>query len=389
MPRISSLISKGLNTPYVVPGYWHIPTGAVIIYGGSTDPGLAGWTRYSAADGYFIKGTATQSEIGTTYAGNNASLAQTVNTSTGTGGAHTATSTLIAQTYFNGTSQRQNFGTNGGHTHTLTYTLGAGTDINPNSSDMILLQATQEQKYLPSNTWVSASTQHTSGTQVVAATDARYIRGATAKADVSATVRNFSGTTSLDAGHTHLVSYTNDAGPQVSPATTGAWTLNTVYLDASTSFYHSHTVVANIATSRLNGKLLKLWALASQSVPDNNIVLMYTGTIANLPDYWKVCDGTNGTVNMVEYFLGYSNIASTAHDTTTTYTSSISGGTTLSTNTWTHQHASGSYTQTCWPRPWYHPSASVSHTHTINPPTQTTFLPAEIKLCFIQLIKTA
>jgi len=390
MPRLSSLITRGLTAPYVTPAYWHIPAGAVIIYGGSTDPGLTGWTRYSAADGYFIKGTTTQAEIGVTYAGNNASLVQTQSTTTGTNGAHYTQSQFIANTYYNGTGNRTAYGSGGNHNHTLTFTLGAGTDLNPNSSDLVLLQATVDQKYLPQNTWVPSPTQHTNGTQITATTDVRYIRGTATKTDTTATARDFTGSTNLQGTHVHGNYNETNAGPQTSPVGTGAWTGgNPVYLDSNTQNQnHVHSVATTISTSRLTGKLFKLWQLAQKSIPDDSIVLMYTGTISSLPYYWKVCDGTLGTPNMVNYFLGYSNLSATAHDTATAYAMSMIGGSTLSTHNWSHSHNSNLYYQYCWPVPYAHASAYFAHTHTITSPTQTTFQPAEIKVCFIQLKKT-
>jgi hypothetical protein len=384
MPRISSLITKGFNTPYVVPGYWRIPVGALIMYSGASDPGLAGWTRYTAADGKFIKGTATQSEIGTVTANNNATLT-TGSTSTGTAGYHSFPSTTTKEY---GVANPQNttvftyqLGA-GDHAHTLFFSLGSGNDLNPASTDYILLQATETKRYFPANAVLSKSTQITGSTQQLATGDFRYIRGGSTYANTAATTRTISGSTDSQGTHSH--------GPSSyigSTFATGTSGLANIAENSISGLGHSHTISGTVSGSRLIGNILKLWKLSTQIAAEDNIIIMYTGTIANLPSYWKVCDGTNGTPNMAGLFLGYSNIANTAHGTYTPYsTPSSLGG--LSTNTWTHQHTGGQSTRSGTSTSYLHASTSVSHSHTFSNPSIATFQPDEIKLCFIQLTQT-
>ena len=384
MPRISSLITKGFNTPYVVPDYWRIPTGTIIMYSGASDPGLTGWTRYSAADGKFIKGTATQAEIGTITANNNASLGAG-GSSTGTAGYHSSPSTTVKE---NGVANPQNSTVftyqqgAGDHSHTVFYSISTGNDLNPASTDYILLQSTKTHQYFPANAILSKATQITGSTQEVGTTDYRYIRGGATYANTSATTRTISGSTDSQGTHSHGPS--SYLGSTFATGTSGS--VNQAENNIQ-GLGHSHTISGTISGSRLTGKILKLWKLASQMLAEDNIVVMYTGNIANLPSYWKVCDGTNGTPNMVNFFLGYSNLAATAHDTSTTYSAPVSTGG-LSTNSWTHQHTGTPVTRTGTNTSYLHASTSVSHSHTISTPSVATFQPDEIKLCFIQLTKT-
>ena len=388
MPRISSLITRGFRTPDVVPGYWRIPQGALIMYNAATDPGLTGWTRYSAADNKFIKGTATQGEIGTVTANNNSTWGSIgYSISTGTGGSHVGTSANYQDFPPGSTFPQTNVdyyqSTAGGHTHTVSWSIGAGSDLNPASTNYILLEATQEHRKLPVNTVVGRSTQPTDSTQELSSTTYRYIRGGTTYTNTAATSRTFNGSSDYFGPHSH--------GPSYYTGLVQGGT-NTTQLsqqkESLTAGSHNHTTTGTIVGQRLSGKLLKLWKLASELVPDDNIIIMYSGTISSLPSYWKVCDGTNGTPNMVNYFLGYSTIT-TAHNTTTSYAAPATAGS-LSTDSWTHSHITASVVSRIgYPSSNYHTSTSASHSHTINPnPSSNVFQPDEIKLCFIQLTKT-
>jgi hypothetical protein len=374
----------------VVPGYWSIPQGALIMYNAATDPGLTGWTRYSAADNKFIKGTATQGEIGTITANNNTSWQNSgYSSSTGTGGSHQGNTANYQDFAPGSTFPQTNVDyyqtTAGGHSHSVTWFPGAGSDLNPDSTNYILLEATQEHRKLPVNTVVGRSTQPTSSTQEVSTTTYRYIRGGTSYTNTAATSRTLNGSADYQGGgHVHGPSYYTGLINGGTTNTASSQTKNSL-----TAGSHTHTITGTVTGYRLSGKLLKLWKLASELVPDDNIVIMYTGNISSLPSYWKVCDGTNGTPNMVNYFLGYSTIA-TAHDSITGYDSIASIGS-LSTDSWSHSHITATVTSRIgYPISNYHTTYSASHSHTINtyPSGDNVFQPDEIKLCFIQLTKT-
>jgi hypothetical protein len=114
---------------------------------------------------------------------------------------------------------------------------------------------------------------------------------------------------------------------------------------------------------------------------------MYCGNISILPSYWKICDGTNGTVDMQEYFLGYATSALTAHGAVTSATNTYTyTGPTAATDPYTHLHyLSGSSYYTSAYR--NHGGTSVTHTHAVaGGVVSSTAVPANIKLAFIQLI---
>jgi len=389
MPRISSLITRGLRAFRVTPGYWRIPQGVIIMYSAAADPGLSGWTRYSAADGKFIKGTATQSEIGTITANNNSTWQNNgYSASTGTAGLHSGPSSNY-QGYAPGSTFPQTSVDTypysaGEHSHIVTFFPGAGSDLNPASTDYILLQSTAENKTLPAGAILGRSTQPTNSTQEVSSTTYRYIRGGSSYTNTAATSRTCNGSTDSGGGHSHGPSYYTGIIYGGSTNTALSQTPNNV-----SPGVHNHVSSGTITGSQLTGKLFKLWKLASEMTDINdNIILMYTGTISSLPSYWHVCDGTNGTPNMVNYFLGYST-AATAHDTTTTYNSLVSTGG-LASDPYPHAHIGGSITSRIgYPNTNYHTSTTVSHSHTTGSLSGgAVFQPDEIKLCFIQLTKT-
>jgi hypothetical protein len=151
---------------------------------------------------------------------------------------------------------------------------------------------------------------------------------------------------------------------------------------------HSHTLTKTASISNLRGKLLKIWLAASSSIPKSSVVIMYCGDLSTLPSYWKVCDGTNGTVDMQNYFLGYATSSATSHNTTTAANTQY----TLSNNTetvmdiWQHAHYSAS---TGYQTQMYvnHALGQHSHNHSVGDSTLTSnYEPSHLKLAFIQLI---
>lgn len=50
------------------------------------------------------------------------------------------------------------------------------------------------------------------------------------------------------------------------------------------------------------GTFADLNQLVASSVIPNGTITMWAGTLAEIPEYWRLCDGTNGTPNMVGRF---------------------------------------------------------------------------------------
>lgn len=354
-----------------------IPAGAIIMYNG-TDPGLSGWTRYTAADGLYIKGTATQGEIATTAAA--ATTSWSISASVGTAGSHTASSGWVyTSSIYAGSISAGPQATMGAHAgHAISFSTSS-TAARPYSTGMLLLKATSDQTTFPTNTiHINDTNRGVSWTQKVATTDYRYVKGdASTPTDYANVAVPVSTTTGGDGSHTHVqggIYSSSSPAPNVYNPSSG------------TGQVHTHTVSTTVGVTRLAGKVHKMWIAASSDAAYTNTIVMFDGTLSSLPSYWKVCDGTLGTVNMTTYFLGYSNSSATAHDTTTT-TTSVFVPTTASSG-WTHTHGTTINTgTTTYVRTTGHQSGGYTHIHSVTgTATISGYDPGSIKLAFIQYI---
>lgn len=418
MTRLSSLIDKGLNTPYIIAdNNYYIPTGSVILYGGASDPGLTsqGWSYASEYNGYYIQGTTVNSSIGVLSSGTPTTNGSTVALTVGTAGAHSGSSVSEVQNIMPTPgpppySGLYNPATAGAHTHTAYAVLdNTSNNLNPPTRGWILLKSTKNTLVFPPSTILISGSQPTGSTQLTATATYTYIKGNSSPVLLAATVRSMNASPATDPGvspapgyHSHRGSTTPFAGtPSVSPgAVPGVYILEpytvtptstTPWPPVNSGMYHTHSLSGgDISCTSLSGKIVKLWQIAQYSIPESATVIMYSGSIANLPTYWKICDGNNGTINMNGYFLGYSNSAATAHDTTTTTTITTST-ITMSTNTWFHTHTSGVYTATggyTWPVA--HAAENQPHVHPVsNTGVTASYTPPSVKLCFIQFFPEA
>jgi hypothetical protein len=286
-----------------------IPTNAMIMYNG-TDPGLAGWSRYSTADGLVIKGASIQGDIGvTSAAAGTYSAAYTVPLA----GAHTGPSNYW---FFGGAtpgsaSYAPTNNTSGDHNHSFSLT-GNAAPARPPRTQHTLLYATSDQYQFPVNTiHIHASNASGSWSQKLSSGAIRFIIGGNGVSDlaaVNATANNASSSSSGDGSHDHLSGATltrissSAATPGTTPVTPGS----------GVGQSHGHSVSAStvpLSVTSIIGKLMKLWTSASQDVAFNGHIVMFVGTLSALPPYWKLCDGTNGTPDLRTYSLGYSTSA--------------------------------------------------------------------------------
>lgn len=352
-----------------------IPTGSIIMYNG-VDPTAAGWSRYSAADGLYIQGTATQAEIATTVA---ASGTLSATYTLGTTGAHTSANLMYVDSSVNsGFNSNMDPISAGDHTHTGSASVTL-TTARPYTTELTLLIATTNQAEFPANTIHMRDSSTTGWTQKVAATATRNIRGgASGVADVNRVTPTGSGTTSSSGAHTHI-------GPNVKVGTASTQTGNTKSITSTAGQAHTHTLTATGFVNNMLSKALKLWIAASQNTALTGDMVMFAGTLTDLPSYWKVCDGNNGTVDMQAYFLGYSNSSATAHGTVVN--KSVTATASTSTNTWTHEHGTGTTATNIYTSAMYHTSTSISHSHTVGVNGITdTYVAPTIKLAFIQYV---
>jgi hypothetical protein len=349
-----------------------------------TDPGLAGWSRYSTADGLVIKGASVQGDIGvTTAAAGTYSAAYTV----GLAGLHNGPGNYY---FFGGnTPGSASYGPQsnsaGDHSHTFSLT-GSAAPAKPPRTQHTLLYATTDQYQFPTNTiHIHANNAGGSWTQKIASGANRFIVGGNGVSDLAAVAAtNNSASSSSDGFHDHItgsptrISSSTPAGPN--SATPGS----------ATGQVHSHSASAGtvpMTVSSIAGKLMKLWTAASQDTAFNGHVVMFVGTLTALPAYWKLCDGTNGTPDLRTYSLGYS--TSAADHNVATSESAQSASLTLSLGSWTHTHAGNAGATPSSTQSAPHGSTNVGgHNHTLAAVTAplSGYDPGSIKVAFIQYV---
>lgn len=379
MPRMSAaspFSTFSFVPPYPVPPP-DIPVGALVFYN-QAFTGISGWQRYSAADGLFLRGTATQGQIATT---SSPSLSGTLNVTLGTSGSHFPSQISFGPAFNpSGTAFPGgwfNLGTAGSHVHTITG-LNLSTIGVPSPaaySTYIIIECVSTTKRLPPNSIVFS--QNAPGSLFsLLSVENQPIRGGVSNntTGTGTTITNIR-TTAVSGTHSHI-----DTNFPYDPATVIA--TNYPYV---TSLTHNHNITLNIVANSILTKLLSAWGNSFESYLGLNSIIMYKGSLASLPSGWYVCDGTNGTINMVDFFVGFGSQA--AWNTSTGTNNDITATGTTNTNNWSHSHQGsgiiGATPATLASVP--HGTNSVSHSHTVTPSlSSVNYDPGTIRIAFIQ-----
>lgn len=382
MPLMTTLTTisaqKSFGASYI------IPANSVIMMDGTYSAAIGTWDLYSDASNKLIVGTTEQVNVGVAFAstGQSSSTAGSI----GSFGGHYGSSTGIP----GGTGSLtgyQNNGIGGDHTHSSTWiasTANSSSDIKPVHTTYTLLRTNANTTFFPANTVHISATNIYSGTQQLAHDLNRYIVGGSNKTNYAATSHSITHTTSDESSsHNHFNGATY---ARVNSAFYGSLSQNGYSSDYQPA--HNHTLTKSVSISNLKGKLLKIWLAAASSIPKSSVVIMYCGDLSILPSYWKVCDGTNGTINMQNYFLGYATSSATAHETITAANTQyeLSNEIYTSSNNWQHGHYAFSYG---YQTSMYvnHVISNEHHYHPVSGGSLTSnYEPPHLKLAFIQLI---
>lgn len=359
----------------IIPETLKFPANCLIpYYGSSNNVELYDWTRYTAADGYYILAATDQSEIGTTYTATSGGLS--ASGYTGSAGAHAGTAVTQNWTSTTGGSTGQSSSTGPTHNHSY-YGYGySSTDTMLNKQNITLLRSIRSTRYLPANALVVKQTAAANST-AFSATGSNYLFGASEDLTyTTGTGYSFgvSITLSSDSGHFH-----SSGSTAYKPFAVGAYlrNYNMVYGGA-----HSHTAYGTFSQSVISSKLVNLWKITSASIPETDLIVMYVGSLSALPETWKLCDGLNDTTNLGGYIIGYSD-----NQWNVTTTSDAAGALSSTDAAYTpHSHLGGYASTANIAGPTaYHGNYGWSHSHTLSGGySLSSYLPQRIGVAFIQ-----
>lgn len=288
-----------------------LPVGAIIPVATGAVP--AGFVRFTAADGRYIKGWTTNGVTGgttswtvtavTTMAGMHSGTAFAGPAATGGGGGGTAASNSagLPDTL--------------GHNHTFSISLNISNSADkPPSRDVIWIKNVSETQ-IPTNCAVLAAGELLSNTMQPISWAGRIISSAATASDYGATFpRNYSGAVTSYAGQ-HQHSNLNFTGkPGVS-----------FYQRISTpAGGHVHGVSGQFFLEVKGTNLAFYQAMVTSDVVPGTIVGWETSSGA-IPSGWRLCDGTGGSPNLVDRFIFSSNPSSAGTSTGTVNRLTING----------------------------------------------------------------
>jgi len=355
--------TSGASAPQIT-----FPLGSIVPYYGTTIPTLADWTLYGTGANLYIAGTTNAGLLQGTAAGRSASVF--VN-STSTAGAHTGDTYFISGAWKSGASNLNNTanGSVGGHSHSagsLTFSSGSVPKVN-----VRLIRANKATPTMPAGTLGFRDTLYgTYGTRFYPNEYTGYlVNGSTGGTQSGSST--FTGQRSTSSAGTHQHNSNNFL------FLTGSG--NPTALSAGS---HSHQIQASMTQSIMsNTRILSAWTSATSRVPVTGSIVMYNGTLGDLTGTgWYLCDGTNGTLDMNDYFLGLDSgnnwggiLSSDASLSTPTVDSGDSAG---------HQHNTGSTGGSGVVG--YHPYQAWTHYHTVTTTSFLDFLGTKFYLHFIQ-----
>lgn len=267
----------------VLRGGFTIPVNGIIGLNDTTVP--TDFAAFSAADGKAIRGTTSDGSIGST--GGSTSAA---NMTSGSGGSHSTANQDIGVTNWRqsgGTTsfQIRDTSTYGNHTHTVY------TTYNPPKNNIKLIKATAEAKLPAKGVLWSASdtTPENLGSMTSHNGNAGVLHAASTTGTGGASQARTTNTWSQTHDH-HLPGQ----GSRVDAA---------IALDVSTnSMSHNHNTFTSSLTLNLNRIVLKAWEAAAEVIATSpGVIILYDQ--AGVPDGWVLCDGTNSTPNLNNYFV--------------------------------------------------------------------------------------
>jgi chitodextrinase len=331
-----------------------IPVGAIVPF--DSDGAIpSGWTQFTSANGRYIVGA------GGAYAAGGTGGGGVVVVRTTTNGDHTGNDDWSGMGNGPWGTKIQG-GVAGGHAHNISVAPSLG------SRQLRFVRASMQQDAFPSNALVLA-TQNLSGLSGAYAGDSRYL--------VPANARTATGTSlgaagcSTEGAHSHA--FPGGNYPDWS------WVEYPCY-DEGPEGNHTHPAIVSLVSENTRKAYVTAWTNASAAfAASSGMIVMYDSLCP--PPGWVICDGTNGTVDLRDYFVFLGPAASQG---TRSGNNTLTLADTISSVPWTHDHIS--WCAWAAPTSWSsfkHNSGSFPHAHDLgnhNPAYQ----PPYYALVFIQ-----
>lgn len=340
-----------------------VPKDIIILLNSATIPN--GWTRFSAPDNKYIVGA------GSTYNSGDTGGSSTVDTSGKTSsaaGAHTPTTYMDVNPGSDSTTIdicSTGIGTpcsGGNHQHAGD---GSVTYTPPYRQAVMIKNDASYRGGFPINGVVLSTAAVANLTNIF--TDDKLIYcGATVTTGGSNTVNGTSGSAGAHIHSDDVLTNRSVAAAAARAVSVGAHTHNIPY----------------VFTQAVKRKLLSAWSDAVKEVDiTSNVIALFESSTP--PAGWFICNGSNGTPDLRDYFIelvttGSENATGTG-DNTVDITSS------LDTNSWTHDHSSAQLDDVGSSSSQQHTSESASHAHTLAGFTDKAYTPPYYALYFIML----
>lgn len=358
-----------------------IPAGVIVFYDSEGVQSLPlRWQPYTAADGYFIKGSTSQLEIGNKI---EKSFRSSLNFETDFSGQHGAGITRIAATPVSITetgaepfNSYTDIGDQGLHKHLINLNLAELPT--PAFTSLKAAISTGPVQNLPANAVTFGETQPSSIHQAFTPThEALMIGDFGESAGVPVTYQGF---TAEAGAHKHVSD---------NLSATKSFTNNVTIADASvTSGSHFHDFTTVLSVPQIKTKLLNAWKSIQESRATPSIIYPFSGDVSSLLENWYLCDGTNDTVDMREFFVGISP-SSELHGTISgsqtnklTATTTIAGGLD---DDWLHGHNTQLISGFAREASVFHQPVNVTHRHVVNTAEyDNEYVPPHVNLAFIQ-----
>jgi len=319
-----------------------VPLGLIMMSADGSIP--SGWSRFSAADGYYIAGAGNSYGVG--------AAAQTWSSNTGTSsttGSHNGHDFDAKDSSDSNRTYPADV-VAGDHSHTVSV-----DSYQLPMQRMVLIKANAGGPTLPAYC-MGFGTSTLSGFSVLSSIG--FLNG---YSSVGAVSESLSVLVSNSGSHQHGIGscYSGSYAPTNSIGTS----------------VHTHTVSAS-ATQAIKRAVLQGLYKASAYSPVAGLIGMWEGV--SPPSGWVLCDGNNGTVDLRDYFI----LFSTSGDGTRSGDNTVSFTITIGTNSWTHNHAGAvtvngvNYYNRYWTK-------TVSHSHSCSN-INANYTPSRYALTFIR-----